>query len=504
MYRSAAWTLGLLLSAGVAQAEPAPKLIQETWDAAFLDGQRAGYVRTATEEIERDQQKVLRTTITLEMVLRRFQDTVRTRVDTGTEETAKGKVVAVFMRQALGKKQNLVVRGVVQGKELNVTIEQQGKPIEKKVPWNDQVVGLYREQQLFKDKAVKPGDRFSYLHYEPMLTAVVKVQVAVEDYEEIKIGEQKRKLLRATAVPDKIMGVQLPATTFWLDKEFAVVRSQVKMPGLGTLVTVRTTRVHALKDVVPAKITDIGITQLIRLNRRIPQPAASKRVVYRITLPGDDDPGTAFSRDNRQKVKGVKGKTVEMEVRAVRQPPEQAPKDAQVDDEYRKSNYFINSADPRVQQLAHKAVGSETDPWRKAQRIERWVKDNMRVKDFTEAMATADHVAKTLEGDCTEHAMLAAAMCRAAGVPSKIAIGLVYVDQPRGPVLGFHMWTEVWVRGEWLPIDATLGQGSIGAAHLKISDHSWHDTQSLKPLLPVMRVMLAEPTIEVVQVGDAN
>lgn len=507
MLRSA-WCLGWLLAASFASAaEPAPKTVQETWDAAFLDGQRAGYVRTAVEEIQRDKQKILRTTITLEMVLRRFQDTVKMRVDTGTEETPEGQVVAVFMRQALGKNQNLMVRGVVAGKELHVKIDnaaQKDKPIEKKVAWDNQVVGLYREQQLFKDKAAKPGDTFSYLHYEPLINAVVKVRVSVKDYEEIEVGGAKRKLLRAEAIPDKIAGLQLPATTFWLDENHVAIRSLVEMPGLGKLVTRRTTRVLALKDVVPAKIADIGITQLIRLNRRIPQPSQSKLVVYKITLPGDDDPGTAFPRDNRQQVKSVKGKTIELEVRAVRQPPAQAPEDAKVNDEYLKSNYFINSADAKVKELAAKAVGGETDPWKKAQRIERWVKNNMKVQNFTEAMATADHVAKTLEGDCTEHAMLAAAMCRAVGVPSKVAVGLVYVDQPKGPVLGFHMWTEAWVRGEWVPIDATLGQGSIGAAHIKIADHSWHDMQSLKPLLPIMRVMLAKPTVAVIRVGETE
>ena len=33
------------------------------------------------------------------------------------------------------------------------------------------------------------------------------------------------------------------------------------------------------------------------------------------------------------------------------------------------------------------------------------------------------------------------------------------------------MWNEAWVDGRWIPLDATLGQGGIGAAHLKI-DHS--------------------------------
>jgi hypothetical protein len=67
------------------------------------------------------------------------------------------------------------------------------------------------------------------------------------------------------------------------------------------------------------------------------------------------------------------------------------------------------------------------------------------------------------------------------------------------PFLGFHMWTEVWVKGQWLGLDATLGEGSIGPGHLKISDHSWHNTQTLAPVLPVLRVM-GKAKVEVLSV----
>jgi hypothetical protein len=96
--------------------------------------------------------------------------------------------------------------------------------------------------------------------------------------------------------------------------------------------------------------------------------------------------------------------------------------------------------------------------------------------------------------------VLAAAMCRAVGVPSKTAIGLVYVNKGGKPMMGFHMWTEVWINGEWIAIDPTLGLGHVGATHLKITDHSWHDTQALTPLLPVVRV-LGKLKIEVLSVN---
>jgi transglutaminase-like putative cysteine protease len=192
-------------------------------------------------------------------------------------------------------------------------------------------------------------------------------------------------------------------------------------------------------------------------------------------------------------VVSVKGNSFELRVRQDVEDVSEAPGAA-----FTESSYFITSADPRVQQLARQAIAPERDPWKKALRIERWVKANMQVRTH-EALATADHVARTLEGDCTEFAMLTAAMCRAAGIPSRTSVGLIYADVRSGPVFAFHMWTEVWIDGRWRAIDATLGQGRVGAAHLKIADQSWHDERSLTPLLPVVRV-LGKLSIEVLQV----
>jgi transglutaminase-like putative cysteine protease len=122
----------------------------------------------------------------------------------------------------------------------------------------------------------------------------------------------------------------------------------------------------------------------------------------------------------------------------------------------------------------------------------------MKAFEFSQAMATADNVAKTLSGDCTEYAMLGAAMCRAVGVPSRTVLGLVYAPARDGkPYLAYHMWYEVYAEGQWLPLDATLGLGGVGPGHVKIADHSWHDEKTFAPLLPVLRVLTAKPEIAV-------
>jgi hypothetical protein len=497
--------LGLILLTGVAPAAEAPgKIVQESWDAAYLEGAHVGFFHTTVHQMEKNGKKTYRSTLEMDLTIKRFKDEAHLRMQNGTEETDDGKVTGVFMRQFLANKQTLDLAGTVEDDQLHVTID--GGRVDKKIKWNDEVIGLYRQEKLFQEKKVQPGDKFSYLTYEPTLNTVVTVRVAVKEEEEVEfLGGKKKKLLRVESAADKIevpgTTVQLPGMVMWLNKERMAVRSQLEMPVLGKITLQRTTKEVAKAPVdTNVKIPDLGLAALVPLNKAISQPHDVKSVVYRITLKGDDKPTTAFAQDSRQEIKNAKGDRFELHVRAIRE-PEKGKDTADPGEEFLESSYYLDSADSKVKELARRATGDQKDPWRKAKLIERWVRDNMHHSN-TEEFGTAGQIARNLEGDCRQHAMLAAALCRAAGVPSRTALGLVYVnDRQKGPAMGFHMWTEVWVQGQWLGIDATLGRGSVGAAHVKISDHSWHDVNDLQPLFPVTRV-LGKVSMEVISVEE--
>jgi hypothetical protein len=491
----------LFFLAPALRAEPPGKLIEETWEAAYLEGAKVGHAHTTVRAVERGDRTVLRAVQELDLTIQRYKATAHLRVEVGDDETPEGKVLAVVLRQQ-GGDQQVLVTGVVEGKQLHLK-SSDGK-LDTCIPWNDQVVGLYRQEQIYQEHKVKPGGSFTYQSYEPTITSVVTVRVAVKDEEEVEVLGKKRKLLHVEAVPDKVRGPQgpipLPGLTTWLDEGRHPVRNEMDLQPLGKIILYRTSREVALAagNGRVTKGPDVGLKSMIRLNRAIPRAAETREVVYRITVKGDDEPATTFARDERQTVRNVEGNTFELDVHAVRG-PERKENPGTVKDEYLKSCLYINSDDAKVRDDARQAVGNEKDPWRKAQRIERWVYQNVEVDDSA-AFATADKVAATLRGDCRHKAILAAAMCRAAGVPSRTAVGLIYANvRPRGPVMAFHMWTEVWVDGQWLGIDGTLGRGSVGADHLKIADHSWYNTPSETPLLPVARVV-GKTSIEVVRV----
>ena len=105
---------------------------------------------------------------------------------------------------------------------------------------------------------------------------------------------------------------------------------------------------------------------------------------------------------------------------------------------------------------------------------------------FSTAFATAAEVARSLEGDCTEHAVLLAALCRARKIPARVAFGIVYYPPQQG--FAYHMWNEVWITDRWIPMDPTLGLGGIGADHIKLGDSNLAGTSPLADLLSVIQV----------------
>jgi predicted transglutaminase-like cysteine proteinase len=529
--------LGLLVFLGLiatlVQAQPKATLVEDLWEVAYVTDangrdQKIGYTHLQVMELEENGKKHLRSRRELRLTVNRGSNTALIRADEGSDETLDGKLIGVYAKIWLGMEESIVIEGQMKrttdekGNTLDVMeVKHQGqRTLKRELPIPPDTAGIIRENGLLREKKVKTGDEFIYRQFAPTMNAFLRVSVKVGPEEELKLPSGSRKLLRVESKAEKVkipqpsgevQEVQLPASIQWVDpNSYLPVMTQSELPGVGTFKLLRTTKTAAMapNGVLPNLIE----TQSIRLAKPIPDIHNASAINYRITFdrveelenPNKEKTGLDLKRlvkqDARQSVEKVEKNSLTLYVEAVRAP--QKPKETKkLDEEYLKSDFFINSKDERVIQHARNAVSGEKDPWKKAQRIERWVRQNMQPVNYTEALATSASVAKTLNGDCTEYAMLTAAMCRAEGIPSQTAIGLVYADDRKlGPILAFHMWTEVYIDGQWLSLDATLGQGGIGPGHIKITEHHWNKVDGFNPLLPVTAFMLAKPKIEVMSV----
>jgi transglutaminase-like putative cysteine protease len=129
---------------------------------------------------------------------------------------------------------------------------------------------------------------------------------------------------------------------------------------------------------------------------------------------------------------------------------------------------FIESDAPEIVAEARTATAGASGPRERAERLVRHVAELLEKKP-TVSLPSALEVLRTRVGDCNEHTALFVALARASGLPSRIAVGLVYL---RGGFY-YHAWPEVYVeeggRGLWLPVDPTLNQFPADATHLRLA-----------------------------------
>lgn len=88
--------------------------------------------------------------------------------------------------------------------------------------------------------------------------------------------------------------------------------------------------------------------------------------------------------------------------------------------------------------------------------LEQFVFDHITNKSYSRAFDLASRVAATREGDCTEHAVLLAALARANGYPARVVFGNLVLDFDEGLFAFGHAWAEIYVDDAWQIRDATL------------------------------------------------
>jgi len=142
--------------------------------------------------------------------------------------------------------------------------------------------------------------------------------------------------------------------------------------------------------------------------------------------------------------------------------------------EHLEPTQFVQSDHKKIVELARRAVGGTKDAGEAVEKIEAFVADYVEDKNLSVGYASAVEVAQSKQGDCTEHAVLAAALCRAAGIPAQVVTGLAYVGEWRGVAGGFggHAWTQAYVGGKWVGLDAAFrgtGRGGYDAGHIALA-----------------------------------
>ncbi len=491
-----------LLSAAVCEAQTskapaADASLTESWQVIQIDNQRAGY-QYSRERVElRDKRKVVVSESDLFFSLNRFGQKLRITTTTRTEETESGDLLRFSFEMKNPPSQNSTTVGVINGTELELTSTVAGRTDKRRVAWEaDAKSPAYPDRRL-REKPLKAGESQSFKVYVPEFNKFSQQHFAADEQRKVKLFDGKEaSLLRVqvsfSAIPEN-------KSKQFVDANWQTKLMETEMAGL-VFRAYDVPRDVALQTIAGPEL-DLAINTLVKVAPPIVDAHRKKRIVYRVSTK-EESPDRFFIVGETQQLKRLSDKdksdpAIELTVTAKPIPPVNS-RPVRTDDKFLAPTRFLQTRDPAVIEHADRATGVETDPSRIATRLEKYVHDKISKKNFSTAMASASEVAQSLEGDCTEHAVLLAALLRAKKIPSRVAAGLVYVESLQS--FGGHMWTEAFLAGEWIPLDGTLGKGGIGPAHLKMADSAMDEDAPLpvSTFLPAYQA-LGKLKIEVIK-----
>ncbi|MFH1761030.1 MAG: transglutaminase-like domain-containing protein, partial [bacterium] len=156
---------------------------------------------------------------------------------------------------------------------------------------------------------------------------------------------------------------------------------------------------------------------------------------------------------------------------------------------------YIQSNDDRIIKKAAELVGNQKSLPVVVKNLNTWVHGWLKNKDYGMGFGSALDAMEKQRGDCTEHAMLFAALCKAAGIPTRIAVGLVASSSAS---FDYHMWAQVFL-GEWMDVDPGLNQFPIDATHIMFFAGNMNEA-NLFPISQLMFKILGKVEIEVMDV----
>ncbi len=144
---------------------------------------------------------------------------------------------------------------------------------------------------------------------------------------------------------------------------------------------------------------------------------------------------------------------------------------------YLRPTPFIQSDNAKIKDLARRIVARQADGLDKVRRLVTWVNQHIEkrpVLSLPDALSTLENRI----GDCNEHAVLLAALARAAGIPCRIEAGLVYL---RGRFF-YHAWNLVYL-GRWITVDALFDQIPADVSHIRLVTGSARQQLDLMALI---------------------
>jgi hypothetical protein len=445
-----------LLAALFLAASAEAAVLSDLWFQTSFAGTPVGYVHETT----RTEATSVVTLVESHIVVKRMGRSVLIDARERWSETPDGDPLSYRSTQRLAVEET-TLDATVDGNTIKLRKATGTDATHMTIPFDPPILWPLSIRELHAEHVGTTGASYSFATFDPELEAIAHYEAEVLGPETVEILDEARSLHKIRLVSPQYEGVEFFE---WRDAEGRLWKMDA--PEL-SVASVRTTKEAAVASEDAAEIV---ASTMIETNVDILASYEVDSALFELWLEGGDDLSERIPEGPRQEIVGTTDRGILLRVERV-VPDSNATVRFPIRDPefepYLEGNPLMQTWYPRVLGAASKSVWeTDQDAWRGAVGIEGWVFRVIENKGFGTALASAREVLERLEGDCSEHAVLLAAMARSVGIPARLVSGVVHVNGR----FAYHMWVEVWTGDGWYALDGTVGQGSVDATHIKFAD----------------------------------
>ncbi len=478
---------------------PPQGLFDDQWMEIFMSGQKIGYghqtYRREGDHIIAEEHDEFR--------LKRLSNVVNMSEDSTSEETLDGLILSFHNVSNQGG-QPTIVDGHGDGKTFDITTKTGDyAPKAQHVEFPPGTLMAWGGERLSRSKGLAAGTTFEFLAYGPSEDAFAPLptKITVGEKEKLTIHGQELEAARVTEHTVSKSGFGGIDTIEWVGANFRSLKVTVPL-GPMSMDMVVASKSQAMADYLPS---DIFSASLLSLDRSLPANATEVDFILRRA---DGQPLPPLPESAMEHGEALPDGSVRLALKrpdlarkaSAAQPGPQLQEAAP----FLARNAYLDTSDPLLQKLAEQAGGPpQTEPQTAAFQLRDFVADYINKKDYNVGFGTASETAKSREGDCTEHAVLLAALGRIRGLPTRTVSGLVYVPHYQGQdnILGFHMWTQFYFNGHWEDFDAALTDGKepywrLGLVASDLNEGSMSDfTMEMARWMSELKITVSEVSL---------
>jgi transglutaminase superfamily protein len=463
--------------------DPPQGLFSDEWLVIELAGEKAGFAHST---LTRDGNRI-DTEMIIYFKIARAQQQIEITISQKTQEKLDGTPLNFDMTMNLAAGP-MRTQGQFDGKNVDITSEQFGFKTKKRATLDKLPLmswGLLR--QSFKH-GFAPGTQYEVDVYEPSLFAEGTLHgiITIGQKERIELPSGPRDAIKVTTTLQTAVG-KIDSIAH-IDEKGNTLRATTAMAGI-EMTMLAADRDTARKAFEPP---EFFMDTLVRI--QTPVDPKAKSVRYRLSVVGDgrkipDLPTTAMQSVQRENSQSAIVEVKRLNYSTLRAATSVPPNPELA--EFLAASPSLNIEDDVIIKMAAKAAGRDANPYITAGRLRAFVTDEIQEKNLRVGFATASDVSRNMEGDCTEHAVLLAALGRARGIPSRVAVGLAYLPIFLGEknIFGFHMWTQFHIAGQWVDMDAALRETDCSPTRITLATSSLSDSSVGDLTMAIMDVV---------------